>query len=52
MLTDESLVIDVNLHLQELGKDIMASKLVEFLVWPKVVAKHGIMKKIGMTTAQ
>jgi hypothetical protein len=51
MLSDKSLVMDVNLYLQELGKDITASKLAEFLAQPKVVAKHGITKKISMTTA-
>jgi len=31
MLLDEDLASDINLYLQELGKEISASKLVEFL---------------------
>jgi hypothetical protein len=52
MLADESLVMDVELYHQDLGKDIMANKVVEFLGRSDVVTKHGITKKIGVRTAR
>ncbi|EDR09574.1 uncharacterized protein LACBIDRAFT_326022 [Laccaria bicolor S238N-H82] len=52
MLADEDLPSDINLHLQELGKDITAGKIVEFLAHPEVKLKHGITKKISLRTAE
>ena len=46
MLLDEDLASDINLHLQTLGKEISARKLVAFLARPDVRLKHGITKKI------
>ena len=47
MLVDQDLTNDINLYLQEIGKDITAMKLVHFLACPKVKEKHGITKKIS-----
>ena len=44
ILADEDLAFNISLYLQELGKDITAGKIVEFLVCPKIKFKHGIMK--------
>jgi len=52
MLADEDFACDINLYLQELGKDITAGKIVEFLAHPKVKIKHGIMKKIPLCTTK
>ena len=50
MLRDEDLASDINLHLQMLGKEISARKLVAFLARPDVHLKHGITKKISERT--
>ncbi|KAJ7435717.1 hypothetical protein B0H11DRAFT_1674264, partial [Mycena galericulata] len=52
MLVDEELNSDITLYLQELGKDITAHKLTEFLARPDVMQKHGISKKISVRTAE
>ncbi|KAJ6448581.1 hypothetical protein C8R45DRAFT_1115184 [Mycena sanguinolenta] len=52
MLVDEDLKSDINLYLQELGKDITAEKLVLFLAREDIVTKHGITSKISLRTAQ
>ncbi|KAJ7163446.1 hypothetical protein C8R43DRAFT_1086346 [Mycena crocata] len=52
MLVDEDLKTDINLFLQELGKDITAEKLVEYLRRGDVMAKHDISRKISLRTAQ
>ena len=52
MLADEDLTSNINLYLQELGKDITRGKIVEFLARPKVKLKHGITKKISLRTAE
>jgi hypothetical protein len=44
-LTDEALVLDITLHLQELGNNITAEKVIEFLAWSDIVERHGITKK-------
>ena len=46
MLVDEDLATDINLHLQELGSNISACKVVDFLARPDVKEKHGITKPI------
>jgi hypothetical protein len=51
MLVDQDLANDINLYLQEIGKDITAIKLVHFLARPEVKQKHGITKKISERTA-
>lgn len=51
MLTDEDLVNDICLHLQELGKDITAGKLATYLARPDVMEKHGITRPISERTA-
>ncbi len=52
MLVNEDLAQDLNLHLQELGKDITAEKVVEFLWRNDIKLNHGITKKITIRTAQ
>ncbi|KAJ7210178.1 hypothetical protein GGX14DRAFT_626618 [Mycena pura] len=52
MLLDEDLVVDINLYLQEIGKDITADKLRLFLARPEVMEKHGITKTISVRTAR
>ncbi|KAJ6606952.1 hypothetical protein B0H10DRAFT_2228364 [Mycena sp. CBHHK59/15] len=52
MLVDKELKSEVNLHLQELGKEITAQKLGEFLCHADVMEQHGISKKISLRTAQ
>ncbi len=52
MLVNEDLAQEVNLHLQELGKDITATKVVLFLACPDIKEKHGIIKEISLCTAQ
>jgi hypothetical protein len=47
MLADEDVASDLKLHLQELGNDISAKKVVEFLSSPAVKEKHGITKSIS-----
>jgi hypothetical protein len=51
MLVDEDLASNINLHLQELGKNISVKKIVEFLKRPDVMEKHGITRKISERTA-
>jgi hypothetical protein len=52
MMVDEELQTDINLCLQELGKDITASKLVELLASPDIMQKHGITRKISIRTTE
>jgi len=52
MLADEDLMNDINLHFQELRKEITAQKLVEYLARDDVREKHGITKAISERTAQ
>ncbi|RDB25331.1 hypothetical protein Hypma_007565 [Hypsizygus marmoreus] len=52
MLVDEDLVNDINLYLQELGKEISAQKLVDYLARDDVRAKHGITRSISERTAR
>ncbi len=52
MLANQDLLQDINLHLQELEKDITALKVVEYLARPEVKDKYGITKTISLRTAQ
>jgi phage terminase large subunit-like protein len=52
MLADEDLANDIRLHLQSLGKDITAEKLVSYLNSPEVREEHNIDKPISLTTAR
>ncbi|KAF8903966.1 hypothetical protein CPB85DRAFT_1180931, partial [Mucidula mucida] len=52
MLANQDLLQDINLHLQELEKDITALKVVEYLAQPEVKDKYGITKTISLRTAQ
>lgn len=52
MLVDEDLRNDISLYLQEIGKEISAKKLMEYLSREDVCSKHGIEKKISERTAQ
>ncbi|KAF8057783.1 hypothetical protein FPV67DRAFT_1360849, partial [Lyophyllum atratum] len=52
MLVDEDLINDINLYLQELGLNITAAKLVEYLARPEVKEKHAITRSITLRTAQ
>ena len=45
MLVDEDRCNDLNLYLQELGKDITAEKVVEYLACPEIKEKHGISRE-------
>lgn len=51
MLIDEDLSNDINLYLQEIGKDISVKKVVNFLAREEVKQKHGITKAISERTA-
>jgi hypothetical protein len=51
LLADEDLASDISLHLQELGKDISAKKVVQFLTREDIKEKHGITKNISQRTA-
>lgn len=52
MLVDEDLVNDINLYLQEIGNEISAKKLQQYLASEDVRAKHGISKPICEQTAR
>jgi hypothetical protein len=52
MLVDEDLCNDINLYLQEIGKEISAKKLMEFLAREDIRSKHGIEKEISECTAR
>jgi len=52
MLMDEDLCNDINLYFQEIGKEISAKKLTDFLAREDVQSKHGIKKQISECTAQ
>ena len=52
MLIDEDLSNDINLYLQEIGKDISVKKVVNFLAQEEVKQKHGITKAISEQTAR
>ncbi|KAF8800309.1 hypothetical protein BYT27DRAFT_7117577 [Phlegmacium glaucopus] len=52
MLVDEDLCNDINLYLQEIGKEISAKKLVDFLAREDGRSKHGIEKQISERTAR
>ena len=47
MLVNKDLANDLNLYLQEIGKDVTAKKLAEYLVHPEVKEKHGITRTIS-----
>jgi hypothetical protein len=49
---DEDLANDIRLHLQSLGKDITAEKLVSYLNSPEVHEEHNIDKLILLTTVR
>ncbi|TRM64643.1 hypothetical protein BD626DRAFT_400807, partial [Schizophyllum amplum] len=51
MMADEDLAEDVRLFLQSLGKDITAQKLADYLNQPDVQLKHGINRRIPLSTA-
>ncbi|KJA13708.1 hypothetical protein HYPSUDRAFT_151281 [Hypholoma sublateritium FD-334 SS-4] len=52
MLVDEDLANDINLYLQEVGREISAKKLQQYLAQDDVCAKHGIEKPIAERTAR
>ncbi|PBK94278.1 hypothetical protein ARMGADRAFT_1045736 [Armillaria gallica] len=52
LLVNEDLTQDINLHLQELGKDITAEKVVNLLASLEIRAKHGITRTISVRTAR
>ncbi|KAJ7211410.1 hypothetical protein GGX14DRAFT_331658, partial [Mycena pura] len=52
MLADEDLANDLRLHLQSLGTEITAEKIVEYLNDPLVQAEHNIDKSVSLTTAR
>jgi hypothetical protein len=52
MIEDDGIAQDLAIHLQSLGKDITARKVVEFLSRNDVMEKHGITKKITVRTAR
>lgn len=51
MLVDEDICNEINLYLQEIGKEISAKKLMDFLAHEDICSKHGIEKKISKCTA-
>lgn len=52
MLCDQDLAGDIMLHLQELGDNITAAKVIAYLERSDVRAKHGISKAISLRTAE
>jgi hypothetical protein len=52
MLINEDLSNDINLYLQEIGKNVSAKKVVDFLSWEEVKQKHGITKAISKRTVR
>jgi len=52
MLVDKDLCNDINLYLQEIGKQMSAKKLMDFLAHKDIHSKHGIKKPISKRTAQ
>ena len=52
MLVDEDLTSDISLYLQELGNNISARKVVDFLATPDIKDRHGITKSITERTAR
>jgi hypothetical protein len=52
LLADKDLTVDINLYLQEIGNNITAEKLMEYLSRPEVMDKHGISKAISIRTAR
>ncbi|KAF8172598.1 hypothetical protein K438DRAFT_1530894, partial [Mycena galopus ATCC 62051] len=52
LLADEGLRTDIDLYLQEIGNNITAEKLVQYLARPEVMEKHGITKSITVRTAR
>lgn len=52
MLVDEDLANDINLYLQEIGKEISARKLMEYLARDEIKERHGITKPISERTAR
>ncbi|KAJ7328503.1 hypothetical protein DFH08DRAFT_709605 [Mycena albidolilacea] len=52
LLVNEGLATDINLYLQEIGNQITAEKVVEFLSHPEIMEKHGITRVISMRTAR
>ncbi|KAE9386279.1 hypothetical protein BT96DRAFT_1086592 [Gymnopus androsaceus JB14] len=51
-LVDESLCLELNLYLQELGNNISANALMLYLNHPDVMERHGITRKISVWTAR
>jgi len=52
MLVDEDLTNDISLYLLEIGKEISAKKLMDFLAREDIRSKHGIEKPISERTAR
>ena len=52
MLVDEDLTNDINLYLMEIGKDISAKKLMDFINSEAIQLKHDIDKPISERTAR
>ncbi|KAE9389760.1 hypothetical protein BT96DRAFT_796455, partial [Gymnopus androsaceus JB14] len=52
LLVNEDLCQELGLYLQELGTLVTASKVQEWLCREDVMQRHGITKKISLTTAQ
>ena len=52
MLVDEDLTNDINLYLMEIGKDISARKLMDFINSEAIRLKHDIDKPISERTAR
>jgi len=51
MLVDEDLINDISLYLMEIGKEISAKKLMEFINSDHIQSKHRIAKPITERTA-
>jgi hypothetical protein len=52
LLVNEGLATDINLYLQEIGNQITAEKVVEFLSRPEIMEKHGITRAISVRMAR
>jgi len=52
MLVDEDLVNEISLYLQEIGREISAKKLMEFISRPGIKEKYCLEKPISERTAR
>ncbi|KIK72479.1 hypothetical protein PAXRUDRAFT_47826, partial [Paxillus rubicundulus Ve08.2h10] len=52
MINDEDLAVELNLHLQSIGKFIKAGNLIQYLAEPDVQQRFGLKKTISLATVK